>query len=197
MHPATIVTAFATIFVAELPDKTMLATIVLSARFHRPLAVWVGAAAALTIQMAIAVTAGRLIGLLPDRVVSAAVAVLFTAGAVLLWRSAGEAPATTATAGDAASATGPWWRVSITVFGVVFVAEWGDLTQLATASLATQRDALSVFVGAAAAMLTVAGIGVIAGRALLRVLPEHVLRKVAAGVFAALAVVAVITLIRG
>ena len=197
MDLAAVGAAFATVFVAELPDKTMLATIVLSARFHRPLAVWIGAGAALTIQMAIAVTAGRLIGLLPGRVVSAAVAVLFATGAVLLWRSADEAPGAAATAGDPAAATGPWWRVSITVFGVVFVAEWGDLTQLATASLATQRDALSVFIGATAAMLTVAGIGVVAGRALLRVLPEHLLRKVAAGVFAALAVVAVITLIRG
>jgi putative Ca2+/H+ antiporter (TMEM165/GDT1 family) len=194
---AAVGAAFATVFVAELPDKTMLATIVLSARFHRPFAVWIGAGAALTTQMAIAVTAGRLIGLLPDRVVSAAVAVLFTVGAVLLWRSADEAPAAAATVGDAAAATGPWWRISITVFGVVFVAEWGDLTQLATASLATQRDALSVFVGATVAMLTVAGIGVVAGRALLRVLPEHVLRRLAAGVFAALAVVAVVTLIRG
>ena len=44
VHPATIATAFATVFVAELPDKTMLATIVLSARFRRPLAVWIGAA---------------------------------------------------------------------------------------------------------------------------------------------------------
>ena len=82
VHPATIVTAFATVFVAELPDKTMLATVVLSARFKRPLAVWIGAASALTVQMAIAVVAGRLLGLLPDRAVSAAVAVLFGAGAV-------------------------------------------------------------------------------------------------------------------
>ena len=67
VHPATVVTAFATIFVAELPDKTMLATIVLSARFKRPLPVWIGAALALTLQMVIAVTAGRLLGLLPDR----------------------------------------------------------------------------------------------------------------------------------
>ena len=82
MHPATIATAFATVFVAELPDKTMLATVVLSARFKRPLAVWIGAATALTVQMVIAVVAGRLLGLLPDRAVSAAVAVLFGAGAV-------------------------------------------------------------------------------------------------------------------
>jgi len=202
VHPATVVTAFATIFVAELPDKTMLATIVLSARFKRPLPVWIGAALALTLQMVIAVTAGRLLGLLPDRVVSIAVAVLFGVGAVLLWRTGDddEAAAAAAEARDAelrGVAPTAWWRVSATVFGVVFLAEWGDLTQLATASLASKGNALSVFVGATLAMITVAGIGVIAGRALLRVLPERILRKVAAVIFALLAVLAVGAAIRG
>ena len=201
MHPATVVTAFATIFVAELPDKTMLATIVLSARFKRPFPVWIGAALALTLQMVIAVTAGRLLGLLPDRVVSIAVAVLFGVGAVLLWRTGDdEAAAAAAEARDAelrGAAPTAWWRVSATVFGVVFLAEWGDLTQLATASLASKGNALSVFVGATLAMITVAGIGVIAGQALLRVLPERVLRKVAAGIFAALSILALTAFIRG
>ena len=204
MHPATIVTAFATVFVAELPDKTMLATIVLSARFKRPLPVWIGAASALTLQMFIAVAAGRLLGLLPDRLVSAAVTVLFGVGAFVLWRSSveadDEAAAADAEARDAeAAALRPtaWWRVSATVFGIVFLAEWGDLTQLAAASLASRGEAPSVFVGAATAMVTVAAIGVVAGRALLRVLPERVLRRVAAGIFAVLAVLAAIAAIRG
>ena len=91
MHPATILTAFATVFVAELPDKTMLATIVLSARYQRPWPVWFGAAGALTLQMVIASAAGGLLNLLPDRPVKLAVAVLFAVGAVLLWRSASAA----------------------------------------------------------------------------------------------------------
>jgi putative Ca2+/H+ antiporter (TMEM165/GDT1 family) len=188
------VTAFVTIFLAELPDKTMLATIVLSARFRRPFAVWLGAAAALTTQMVIATTAGRLLGLLPDRPVKIAVAVLFAVGAVLLWRSSDDSIADDAaldgtdTADVASNRQLPWKKVSATVFGIVFVAEWGDLTQLATASLAAKGHALSVFVGATLAMLTVAAIGVVAGRALLRVVPERVLHKVAAVVFAALAV---------
>jgi putative Ca2+/H+ antiporter (TMEM165/GDT1 family) len=202
VHPATVVATFATIFVAELPDKTMLATIVLSARFKRPLPVWIGAALALTLQMVIAVTAGRLLGLLPDRVVSIAVAVLFAVGAVVLWRTGDEdeASAAAAEARDAelaGAAPTAWWRVSATVFGVVFLAEWGDLTQLATASLASKGNALSVFVGATLAMITVAGIGVIAGRALLRVLPERVLRKVAAVIFGLLALLAAASAIRG
>ena len=87
MHWATVVTAFATIFVAELPDKTMIATIVLSARFKRPFAVWLGSALALMVQVTIATVAGRLLDLLPDRPVKLVVATMFAVGAVLLWRT--------------------------------------------------------------------------------------------------------------
>ena len=199
MDLAAVGAAFATVFVAELPDKTMLATIVLSARFKRPLAVWVGAALALTAQMVIAVVAGRLLDLLPDRPVKAAVAVLFAIGAVVLWRSSDDLAEDADVAEDPTLVARrlPAWRVSATVLGVVFLAEWGDLTQLATASLASNGEALSVFVGATAAMVTVAAIGVVAGQSLLRVLPERLLRKVAAVIFAALAVVAAVAAIRG
>lgn len=206
---ATIATAFATIFLAELPDKTMLATIVLSARFRRPAAVWLGAAAALTVQMAIATSAGRLLSLLPQRPVRFAVAVLFAIGAVVLWRSRGHAPdenddnplgAGDLAGGDdpPARAVGsiPAWRVSATVFGIVFLAEWGDLTQITTASLAARGDAAAVFVGATLAMVTVAAIGVLAGRTLLRLIPAKVLQSVAAVVFAVLAVVFFVDAVR-
>jgi Ca2+/H+ antiporter, TMEM165/GDT1 family len=131
--------AFATVFLAELPDKTMVATIVLSARFDRPLAVWAGAASALTLQMVIAVAAGQLLRLLPDRPVRFAVAAMFAIGAVVLWRSRstadGAADSAEAVAEDATRLS--FRRIAVTVFGIVFVAEWGDLTQLATASLRT------------------------------------------------------------
>jgi putative Ca2+/H+ antiporter (TMEM165/GDT1 family) len=187
------------VFLAELPDKTMFATVVLSARFHRPLAVWAGAASALTLQMVIAVAAGQLLRLLPDRPVRFAVAAMFAVGAVVLWRSHGEAGAADAAAADVAVAAGrlSFRRIAITVFGIVFVAEWGDLTQLATASLATTRPPLSVLVGASLAMITVSAVGVVAGRALLRVVPERLLHRAAAVVFAALAVLFFITAVNG
>jgi putative Ca2+/H+ antiporter (TMEM165/GDT1 family) len=190
--------AFATVFLAELPDKTMVATIVLSARFDRPLAVWAGAASALTLQMVIAVAAGQLLRLLPDRPVRFAVAAMFAIGAVVLWRSQstadGAADSAEAVAEDATRLS--FRRIAVTVFGIVFVAEWGDLTQLATASLATTRPPLSVLVGASLAMITVSAIGVVAGRALLRVLPERILQRAAAVVFAALSVLFFITAVR-
>ncbi len=199
MHTATLVTAFATIFLAELPDKTMLATIVLSARFRRPLAVWTGAAAALAAQVLIATTAGRLLSLLPQRPVRFAVAALFAIGAIVLWRSRDDTPDENDQIADdlAESAPAlPGRRIAASVFGIVFLAEWGDLTQIATASLAAKGHAVSVFVGAALAMVLVAAVGVVAGRALLRVVPASVLQRIAAAVFAVLAIVFVVDAIR-
>jgi Ca2+/H+ antiporter, TMEM165/GDT1 family len=197
VHPAVVAATFGTIFVAELPDKTMLATIVMSARFKRPFAVWAGAASALTTQMLIAVVAGRLLELLPERPVRLGVAVLFAVGAIVLWRSSDEPLEDEVEVSEnlprVAGKALPAWRISATVYGVVFLAEWGDLTQLATASLASGGEAPSVFVGATAAMVTVAAIGVVAGQSLLRVLPERILRRVAAVVFATLAVLALIS----
>ena len=207
VHAATLLTAFATIFVAELPDKTMLATIVLSARFRRPFSVWTGAAAALTAQMVIATTAGRLLSVLPERPVLFAVAALFAIGAVVLWRSRDDEPDDhDGIASDLPERDNPTARlverlpsrrIVATVFGVVFLAEWGDLTQITTASLAAKGHAVSVFLGAAAAMVSVAAIGVVAGRSLLRVIPARVLHRIAAIVFAALAVFFLIDAIAG
>ena len=80
--------AFGTVFPAELPDKTMLATIVLVTRYRRPFPVWVGAISAFAVHVTVAVTAGRLIGLLPRAPVQLGVATMFLIGAVLLFRAA-------------------------------------------------------------------------------------------------------------
>ena len=199
VHLPTVITAFATVFLAELPDKTMIATIVLSARFHRPFAVWIGAASALVLQMVIAVTAAQLLRLLPERPVQFAVSGLFAIGAIVLWRSQDEVDPDEAIADElpqAQAGTLSARRIAGTVFGIVFIAEWGDLTQLATASLATTRPPFSVLVGASLAMISVSAIGVLAGRALLRVLPERLLHRAAAVVFATLAVVFFVNAVR-
>jgi Ca2+/H+ antiporter, TMEM165/GDT1 family len=202
VHAPTVFAAFATVFLAELPDKTMIATIVLSARFHRPLAVWIGAASALTLQMVIAVTAAQLLRLLPERPVQFAVAGLFAVGAIVLWRNDdGSADPNEAIADDLPEVdeqmrTLSARRIASTSFGIVFIAEWGDLTQLATASLATTRPPLSVFVGASLAMISVSAIGVLAGRALLRAFPERLLHRAAAIVFATLALLFFVNAVR-
>src|SRR5256885_2717534 len=86
MHPSVVAAVFPVIFIGELPDKTMFATVVMASRGH-PWAVWLGAAGAFFVHVVIAATAGvGLVHLLPHRAVEVLVALLFAAGAVLVLR---------------------------------------------------------------------------------------------------------------
>jgi putative Ca2+/H+ antiporter (TMEM165/GDT1 family) len=182
---------FGVVFIAELPDKTALATLVLATR-HRPLPVFLGAAVALAVQSLVAVLAGHLLSLLPPRPVHIGAGVLFLVTAVIMWLKTeedagprkGEAPALT------------FWRAAWLVFGVVFVAEWGDLTQLATAALAARYAApIAVFVGATAALWAVVAIAATVGHRAGKLLSPHVTQRVAAGVFALVGVAFVVGLL--
>ena len=175
---------FPIIFLGELPDKTMFASLVLSTR-GRPFVVWLGAAAAFAVHAVIAVTIGvALFHLLPHRAVQAVVAAMFFAGGVLALREArkprDEEPLVER---EAASHR----RVAVTAFIVIFLAEWGDLTQLLTANLAAHyHDALSVGVGAVLALWAVAGLAVVAGQSVLRLVDIATVRIVTAVVLFAL-----------
>ena len=79
--------AFALIVPVELPDKTFIATLVLSTRY-RPLPVFFGVLAAFGVQCLVAVLAGALISRLPERPVALVAAALFAIGAVVLIRGA-------------------------------------------------------------------------------------------------------------
>jgi putative Ca2+/H+ antiporter (TMEM165/GDT1 family) len=187
-------TAFVTVFPAELPDKTMIATVVLTTRYRRPGLVWLGAAAGFTVHVVVAVAAGRLFALLPSALVDAAAAVLFAVGAVILWRTADE-PTSVADGTPVPMASAR--QVVMASAGLILVAEWGDLTQLATAGLAARTaDPLFIGLGALAALWCVAALAATGGAALTRVLPLHLLRRVAAVVFLLLAVVSIIELLR-
>jgi putative Ca2+/H+ antiporter (TMEM165/GDT1 family) len=195
MELSVVAVTFGLIFVAELPDKTMIATIVLASR-HRPLPVWIGAAGAMLFNSALAVGAGRLLELLPHRAVEAVVAGLFLAGSLYLLLTS-EAAAETVGEKEAARGLSDR-RVALTAFGVIIVAELGDLTQILTANLAAHyHQPWSVFVGASAALISVMAIGVIGGRALLRVLPLGVIRKAAGALLAGFAVYAAVEAARG
>ncbi len=143
MDLAVLAASFLPILLLELPDKTFVATLVLATRF-KPLTAWVGVGLAFAVQCLIAVVAGRLLAQLPERPVAAVAAVLFAVGAVTLFRGAAKAKQ----AGqDARSeyeakvgAGRSGWRGVLTCFGVVFLAEWGDLSQLFTAGLAARYD---------------------------------------------------------
>jgi putative Ca2+/H+ antiporter (TMEM165/GDT1 family) len=186
--------AFAAVFPAELPDKTMVATIVLVARYKHPLAVWTGAALAFAVHVTVAVVAGRLVSLLPDTLVGIVVLVLFATGAVVLWRSADSGAETEGTVPVRASTR----TAVLGSFGVIVVAEWGDLTQLATASLAATSDQpAAVGAGALLALWAVAGIAVTTGQQLVKRISLTLLHRVAAAVFAALALLTAVELVAG
>ena len=193
MDLALVALTFAAIFVVELPDKTFVATLVLSTRY-RPLLVWIGVALAFFLQVVIAVTAGQLATLLPETVIRGVAAAIFLLGAIILFRSAPGADAEEAETEEEyaakASETRTGFRAVGASFLVLFAAEWGDLSQLLTISLvAKYEDPVSVFAGAWVALLAVSGLAVIAGRVLLRYMKLSVLHYVGATVCLVLAAV--------
>jgi Ca2+/H+ antiporter, TMEM165/GDT1 family len=191
---SVIATAFILVLPVELPDKTLFATLVLATRFP-PLPVFLGVGTAFGLQVAIAVTAGSLLSLLPQALVSGVVAVLFLVGAVILWRSATSGPEDEELADTPADAS--FLRAAAISFGVLFAAEWGDLSQLATAGLAARYDEpVSVFLGAWAALLVVSGLAVFLGKKLADRLPIALIRRVAAGLFLVFAILAVVETVR-
>jgi putative Ca2+/H+ antiporter (TMEM165/GDT1 family) len=189
-----LVTVLGLVFLVELPDKTMIAALVLSNRY-RPLPVLAGVGAAFAVQMGLAVTVGGVLRLLPEPVTLGIVAALFAVGAVLLIRESRkhgeEAPAETPAATSAV-------RIALISFGVLLLAEFGDGSQLATAAMSARYAApLSVFLGAWLGEMAVCTIAVLAGRALLKLVPVHLVQRVAAGLFTVFALLALIEIIRG
>ncbi|MEO5838794.1 MAG: TMEM165/GDT1 family protein [Acidimicrobiales bacterium] len=187
MSIKSLVQAFVTIFPAELPDKTMIATIVLVTRYRRPGWVWLGAVSAFTVHVLVAVAAGSAISLLPDTPVKLVVATLFAVGAVLLLRAARSRSDDHVDTDDAPTRT-TVYRTVAGSFALILLAEWGDLTQLATASLAAKSgEPVSTGVGALLALAAVAAIAAAFGRQLVARVPLHKINYVGAAVFAALA----------
>jgi len=193
VHPSVIAAVFPVIFIGELPDKTMFATVVMASRGH-PRAVWLGAATAFGVHVVIAATVGvGLVHLLPHRAVEALVAGLFALGAVYMFRESDTAETELVTR-EARTHR----QVATTAFAVIFVAEWGDLTQILVANLAAHyHAALSVGVGSALALWTVAGIGVIGGQGVLRIMPVAVMHRISAVLLSLLALVAAWSALRG
>jgi putative Ca2+/H+ antiporter (TMEM165/GDT1 family) len=187
-----IAVTFALIFVGELPDKSAIAALVLGTRFPWRW-VFAGVGAAFLVHVIIAVSAGWLLTLLPHRAVEAVVAVLFLVGAFLIWREGLEDEEEMEVEEEADIPQLPedtgFWKVASLGFGIIFVAEWGDLTQILTANLAAKyHDPLSVGIGATLGLWAVGLLAILGGSALLRVLPMRWITRVAAVVMVALGI---------
>jgi Ca2+/H+ antiporter, TMEM165/GDT1 family len=178
---------FLAVLPAELPDKTILACLILSSRY-RPSYVFSGAALAFLAQVILGVAAGGALGLLPHRIIEACAAGAFFIGAVLLWRQKEDNDEDTDEDSGRDGARSGFWPVFGTAFAVVFLAEFGDLTQFLTISLAARfHDPLAVGVGATLALWAAAAIAVTVGWRLLKLIPMHWLTRSAAVVMIALA----------
>ncbi|MFI9598517.1 TMEM165/GDT1 family protein [Streptomyces sp. NPDC004069] len=172
---------FGVVFLAELPDKTALAGLVLGTRY-RASYVFAGVAAAFLLHVVLAVAAGSVLTLLPQRIVHALTGVLFLGGAAMLLLKKGDGEEEVRRPEDQS-----FWKVAGTGFMLILVAEFGDLTQIMTANLAARYDdPLSVGLGAVLALWAVAGLGIVGGKALMRRVPLALITKVAALLMAGL-----------
>jgi len=175
-----VVSVYGIIFVAELPDKTALASLVLAAR-HRPLPVFFGAALALTLQSVIAMAAGHVLSFLPAKPVQVVSGLLFLGSAVAMWKR----PRAVDEGLETSEGSRGFLGVVTQAFIIVFIAEWGDLTQVGTAALAARYAApLAVFVGATLALWSVVAVAVFLGSRAARTLSPGLTQRLAAIVFA-------------
>lgn len=166
---------FGVVFLAELPDKTALAGLVLGTRY-RASYVFAGVAAAFLLHVVLAVAAGSVLTLLPQQVVQAVTGVLFLGGAAVLLLKKDDDEEEVRKPADQS-----FWKVSGAGFMLILVAEFGDLTQIMTANLAARYDdPLSVGLGAVLALWAVAGLGIVGGKALMKRVPLRLITKIAA-----------------
>ncbi|MBO7938281.1 TMEM165/GDT1 family protein [Streptomyces antibioticus] len=174
---------FGVVFLAELPDKTALAGLVLGTRY-RASYVFAGVAAAFALHVTLAVAAGSVLTLLPHQIVQAITGVLFLGGAAVLLMKKDDGDEEIRRPKDQS-----FWKVSGAGFMLILVAEFGDLTQIMTANLAARYDdPLSVGLGAVLALWTVAGLGIVGGKALMKRVPLTLITRIAAALMLALGV---------
>lgn len=181
LRPVSALTLLATVlavtFVVELPDKSLFASLLLGTRYQ-PWPVWLGVAAAFAVHVVLAVTAGSLLTTAPHRVVRFTSAALFLGGAVWMLRFR---PNDDNEPGPDAARLGAvpprLIRIFATSFAVIFVGEWGDVTQITTANFAARyHDPLIVGAAALVALWAVSGLAVFVGPKLLGPIPERWVR---------------------
>ena len=187
-------TVFAVIAVAELPDKTMIATLLMGSRGD-PFFVWIGCAAAFVVHVALAVLAGQLLLRLPHTALEIVITAIFALGAAWLLivpereeEERGEREARR-------ERLNPQLAIALSAFGVILLGEFGDLTQLLTVNfVAKSHSPWSVAVGATAALLMVSAIGAFSGRSLLRIMPTSIIRRGGGVVLAGFAIATAVSL---
>ena len=177
-------TTFFIVALAEIGDKSQLVCMTLAAR-HRGLPVVIGAILAFAVLNLLAVLFGAAVSAwLPEWLVALAVAILFAGFGISALRYTEEGD-------DEAVEEKPGHGIVATTFLMIFLAEFGDKTQLAVAALGSTSTPAAVWTGATAALAVTSLLGVLAGRKLLNRLPLKWIHRISGIFFLLLAVYAV------
>lgn len=195
MDWSTFLATFGLVFIAELGDKTQLAVVTQTCKFRRPWAVFFGASLALLVVTALGALGGQVLAsFLPEQVLRVVAALAFIVMGLVVGREAFKAGRFNQGQVECASPDevdvdckperGWDWRAFGATFGLLFVAELGDKTQLAVLSLVGRHgNPWTVFLGGSLALTAVTALGVIGGESLCRIIPERVLLWVSAAAF--------------
>ncbi len=176
--------SFILIFLAEFGDKSQLVCMTLAAK-HRPWPVLFGAVTAFAVLNLLAVLFGTIVSAwIPEFWLALAVAGLFGFFGIqsLLFEDVEEDEAGT----RVRSSHGLFVTASL----MIFVAEFGDKTQLAVAGLASTYHGLPVWLGSTLALIATTVLGVVAGQRLLKYLPLGLIHKFSGVLFLLLATLA-------
>jgi Ca2+/H+ antiporter, TMEM165/GDT1 family len=172
------------VFVAELGDKTQLVALGFGAR-HRVGPVLVGVAIAYAVSNLLSVVVGGLLGVaLPVRAIGLIGGVLFLGFAAWTLRERDADTGDDAVADGEGGAAIDRRSIVLSVAAAMFVAELGDKTMLATATLAAQGSPVHTWVGATVGIILSGALGVLLGRVFGARLPERVTRLGSAALFA-------------
>lgn len=157
---APLIKSFMLVFIAEFGDKSQLVCMTLAARY-RPAVVLIGAVLAFAALNLLGVTVGVLVAQwVPDWIVLAIVMLLFLLFGIQALKSADEE--------DENDDSKVGKHLLVSVFLLIFLAEFGDKTQLAVAGLASVESAVGVWLGSTLALIGTTLLGVLAGRTLLQ-----------------------------
>jgi len=182
-HWLAMMSSFFLIAAAEVGDKSQLVCMTLAAR-HRPWPVLWGAVLAFACLNALAVIFGATVAAwFPRWLVGAVVAVLFLGFGIHALAQKEEEE-------DAPLVEKSGHGIFLTTVALIFVAEFGDKTQIAVAGLGTTLPPLAVWVGATLALTATSALGIVAGRTILKWLPIHLIHRVSGVIFISLAILA-------
>ena len=199
------ISIFTIIFVMEFPDKTALATLMMAAQGN-PYAIFIGVSGAFLIQSLVAISFGSVIGLLPEKWVHLGSGILFLFFAAQLYferkkENAVKNQSETAAARDqldeviasspnAATAQLPFSKMIWKSFILIFIAEWGDLTQIATASFAADHhdQIWTVFSAATLSLWSVTAVVILIGHHLKHAISVQKLKTLSMILFAGIGI---------